>query len=249
MLARLAGLVLLAFGLGVGVAEADAITVRFPEGVTRAFPALRSTTGERLATGDLSQYADGDRVVSRLTFHFRDGSFYDETVTFSQNRVFTLLAYRLVQRGPSFPEVLDASFDRETGRYQVRYRADEQSPEETFRGDLRLPEDVYNGMLLMVLKNLPAQQRQTVEVVAFTPKPRLVKMQLIPAAQDPVEIGETTLRATRYLIRPDLGLFASLLVADLPDIKCWIVDGVAPAFVRFEGPLFFMGPVWRIEPY
>jgi hypothetical protein len=31
-------------------------------------------------------------------------------------------------------------------------------------------------------------------------------------------------------------------------VRCWIVDGDAPGFVRFEGPLYFMGPVWRIEP-
>ena len=48
-------------------------------------------------------------------------------------------------------------------------------------------------------------------------------------------------------MRPQLGLFASLLVADIPDVKCWIAVGEAPAFLRFEGPLYFMGPVWRID--
>lgn len=250
MTSRLLGLVVVGLvTLSTGVAGADVVAVKFPEGVTRAFPALRSTTGERLAIGDLAQYAAADRVVSRMTFRFKDGSLYDETVTFSQDDVFRLLSYHLVQRGPSFPEALDASFDRRSGRYEVRYRADADSPEETFRGELHLPADVYNGMLLLVLKNLPAQQRATVEVVAFTPKPRVIKMRMIPTGQDPMEIGGGAMRATRYLIRPDLGLFASLLIADLPDITCWIVEGPAPAFVRYEGPLFFMGPVWRIEPY
>jgi hypothetical protein len=40
-----------------------------------------------------------------------------------------------------------------------------------------------------------------------------------------------------------------LLVVDLPDVKMWIVPGAAPAFVRAEGPLYFMGPTWRIEPH
>ena len=35
--------------------------------------------------------------------------------------------------------------------------------------------------------------------------------------------------------------------ADIPDVKCWIASGDAPAFLRFEGPLYFMGPVWRID--
>ena len=53
--------------------------------------------------------------------------------------------------------------------------------------------------------------------------------------------------ATRFLVRPQLGLFASMLVADIPDVKCWIAGGDAPAFLRFEGPLYFMGPIWRID--
>ena len=27
----------------------------------------------------------------------------------------------------------------------------------------------------------------------------------------------------------------------------WILEGEAPAFVKSEGPLYFGGPVWRIE--
>ena len=53
--------------------------------------------------------------------------------------------------------------------------------------------------------------------------------------------------ATRFLVRPQLGMFASLLIADIPDVKCWIAGGEAPAFLRFEGPLYFMGPIWRID--
>jgi len=53
--------------------------------------------------------------------------------------------------------------------------------------------------------------------------------------------------ATRFLIKPQLGLFASLLVTDLPDVKIWILGGEAPAFLKFEGPLFFLGPIWRID--
>jgi hypothetical protein len=30
-------------------------------------------------------------------------------------------------------------------------------------------------------------------------------------------------------------------VTDLPDVKVWIFGGEAPAFLKFEGPLFFMG--------
>ena len=233
--------------LWCAAASAEPVAVRYIEGVTRAFPVLRSVTGERLAQGDLVQIARGDRVESRMVFKFRDGSLYDETVVFSQRDVFVLESYRLVQQGPAFPESMDAFVDRETGRYIVRYRADEESTEELLTGTFELPMDAYNGLLTTLMKNLPTGESTTVQIVAFTPKPRLVKMLLAPTIQDAVMVGETAMTATRFMIKPQLGLFASLLIADLPDVKCWIVEGAAPAFIKFEGPLYFMGPVWRIE--
>jgi len=226
---------------------AEPVTVRFTEGVTHAFPVLRSIGGEKLAQGELTQIPRGDRVENRLTFRFRDGSFYDERVVFSQRDMFTLVSYQLVQRGPSFPESIEAKVDRDSGRYEVRYKGDEDAAEEILKGKIELPNDVYNGLLGTLMKNLPAGTATSVQIIAFTPKPRFVKMLLAPAGDDTVMMGETAVPATRFLVKPQLGLFASLLVTDLPDVKVWILGGEAPAFLKFEGPLFFMGPIWRID--
>ena len=230
-----------------GTALAEPVAVRFTEGVGRGFPVLRDASGAKIAQGDLVQVARGDRVENRLTFRFRDGSFYDETVVFSQRDVFTLLSYRLVQRGPSFPESIDANVDRSSGRYTVRYKGDEDSPEEVVKGRFDMPADAYNGLLSTLMKNLATGESATVQIIAFTPKPRLVKMLLMPATEDTVMMSETAVASTRFLVKPQLGLFASLLVADIPDIKIWVSGGEAPAFLRFEGPLYFMGPIWRID--
>ncbi len=241
------GALVLSLG-SIAPAAAAPVAVRFTEGITRGFPVLRSASGEKLAQGELTQVAQGDVVRSRLVFRFNDGSLYDETVTFSQRGVFTLQYYRLVQRGPSFPETIEASLDRDTERYDVRYKADEDSPEEVLTGRFSMPVDAYNGMLGLLLKNLPAARPETVSVVAFVPKPQTIQMRLTPGASEAVLMGDSPHRAVRYTIRPQLGLFASMLVTDLPDIHCWILQGDAPGFLRFEGPLYFMGPIWRIEP-
>jgi hypothetical protein len=227
---------------------ADPIPVKHLEGVTRGFPVLRSLDGRVLAQGEMTQVIRGRDVVdNRLVFRFKDGSVHDERVVFSQRDVFTLLSYRILQEGPSFPETLEAQVDRTSGRYNVRYQADADSPEERLAGQFSLPPDAYNGLLSTLMKNLPAGTSRLVQVVAFTPKPRLVKMLLEPAAQDPVQVNEAAVVATRFRIRPQLGLFAALLVTDVPDLTCWIAGGEAPAFLRFEGPLYFMGPIWRID--
>ncbi|HXH83905.1 MAG TPA: hypothetical protein VNN07_13405, partial [Candidatus Tectomicrobia bacterium] len=64
--------------------------------------------------------------------------------------------------------------------------------------------------------------------------------------EDVVTVGHSRVPSARWLIRPQLGLLASLLVTDLPDVRLWIARGEAPGFIRFEGPLYFLGPVWRI---
>src|SRR3989475_6878823 len=179
---RSAGFCALAFMLWASPARSAPIAVQYQEGLVRAFPVLRSTDNEMLAQGDFAQVARGDQVTARLVFRFKDGSLHDETVVFSQRNRFTLLNYRIVQHGPSFPETLEASIDRQTGRYEVRYRADEESAEEYLSGTLALPDDAYNGMLSLIVKNLRPGASETVSIVAFTPKPRVVTLQLLPLA-------------------------------------------------------------------
>jgi len=86
----------------------------------------------------------GPTPTALVNTPFKDGSLHGEKVTFSQQRVFTMLSYRLVQRGPSFPETVEAWLDRKTGSYQVRSARDGR--EDASSGSIELPPDVYNGM-------------------------------------------------------------------------------------------------------
>jgi hypothetical protein len=229
--------------------EADSVLVRFTEGVSRGFLTLRSANGDKLADGELLQLLRPRGLESRLVFRFTDGSLYDETVLYSQRRVFELLHYRLIQRGASFPLTLDVSFDRKRARYEVRSR-NGTGPEKTLSGQLDLPPDVYNGMTATLLKNLRGGASETVHLVAFTPNPRLVKLHLTPAGEEAVRVGDALMTATRYQVKTDLegfvGFLASLLGRELPVLHYWILGGEVPAFVKFEGPFFMEGPVWRI---
>jgi hypothetical protein len=116
----LAVLMVLAALVSTPVAAAP-VAVQFPEGVTHGFFLVRSVAGEILGQGEMTQVVtEADLVESQLVFRFKDGSLHDEEVAFSQQRVFTLISYRLIQRGPSFPDQLDVSIDRGTAQYTVR---------------------------------------------------------------------------------------------------------------------------------
>ncbi len=119
MKSRCIGLLVVLFFTFVLALEAAPIAVRFPEGSLQGFLILRGMRGEELATGELQQQARTEGIHSRLVFHFKDGSQYEETVVFSQRKAFGMRQYRLVQRGPSFPMTLEALLDGESGQYKV----------------------------------------------------------------------------------------------------------------------------------
>ena len=232
-------------------AEADPIPVRMPEAPTYGFLALRGVDGATLAQGELVQTVSRGRVETQLGFLFRDGSRYSEKVVFTQARVFALQTYHVSQRGPSFPTALDVTFDRPSGRYTVRSQEKDEASPKVLEGQIDLPADVYNGMTSLLIRNLPSGGRANVRMVAFTPKPRVLDVELIPAGEAPYYVGGAARRARRY--RADLelpgllGIAATAIGKDPPDLSYWIAGGAVPAFLKFEGPFYVNGPIWRIE--
>ena len=133
----------------------------------------------------------------------------------------------------------------------MKTRARKDGREKVLDGKLDLPLDVYNGMVLTVVKNLSGGAGETVHMVAFTPEPKLIRLELRPAGEHKILVGGSEKSATHYVLKPILGiwlkLFASLLGRMPPDNHAWIVTADVPAFVKFEGPLSMNGPAWRIE--
>jgi hypothetical protein len=229
---------------------AEPVTVRYAEGLVHGFLSLRALDGTLLANGDLIQVARGDRVTSRLVFRFKDGSLHDETAVFSQRGHFRLLSNHLVQKGPTFPRPLDASIDCAKGQVAVRYTDDGKEKVEAER--LELPPDLANGMILTLLKNVRSNAPPaTLSMLAFTPKPRLVKLALSVAGEERFLTGGMARKAAHYVVKVEIGgltgLIAPLVGKQPPDSHVWVLGGEAPAFVKSEAPMYMGGPVWRIE--
>jgi len=235
-------------------AGAAPVAVRAAEGAIHGYLLVRSLVGETMGQGELIQVVKEDGLVeSHAVFHFKDGSLHDEKVVFSQKRVFTMIRYYLVQRGPLFPEQIDASVDRETGQYTVRSQAGKDEKEKVLTGHLDLPTDVYNGMLVVALKNLLSGADEMVSFLVFTPVPEIFKLRLLLMGEQTVRIGNLSRKASLYVFKPQIGKvreffgkFFGKLPADF-HYDCWIVADEVPSFVQFEGPLQLMGPIVRIE--
>jgi len=247
----LLGLLVWTLLLPATVRAQSPVTVQHTEGLIHGFLVLRTLEGEALADGELTQVARGDRVTSHLVFHFKDGSLHEETVVFSQRRNFRLISDHLLQKGPAFKHPMDVSIDGSTGQTTVRYTDDDGKDKEASER-LKIPPDLANGIILILLKNIPPDTAQTkFSMVAATPKPRLVKLLVSPEGEDSFSVGASRHKATRFVLKVEIGgvagVVAPLVGKQPPDTHVWIAGGDAPVFVKSEGSLYVGGPVWRIE--
>ena len=231
--------------------EDPPMPVRYREGITHGFLALRSDAGVLLAHGDLLQTAHGDTVEARLVFRFKDGSLLDEAVTYTQHDVFTMRGYHLVQRGPAFQNDTEVWMERAGGTYRVKSKSHEDNEEKSAEGKLDLAPDTYNGLVLTVLKNIPRGSGGSIHMVAFLPSPKVVRVEIQRAGEHKVLLGDQPRSAFHLVLKPRLGtftrLFAKLLGRFPPDNHAWILNDEVPTFVRFVGPLYPQGPIWQIQ--
>lgn len=197
---RVGAILLLTWMLcGLTPVEAAPVRVRLAEGNARGFLVLRSLDGEEIAHGELRQKPAGAVIESRLTLHFKDGSLRDEVAVFSQKGVFRLERYRLVQHGPSFPK-MEISFDRKTGRYDAVTQEKKEDKEKHASGTLDMPGDLYNGLPLILLKNMGTRDDAIVQTAVFTPKPRLVKTVLHREDEEQVTVAGEAKTVIRYVV-------------------------------------------------
>jgi hypothetical protein len=224
--------------------------VRHTEGRVHGFLALKEASGETLASGTLTQLANGNRVTATLIFHFKDGSLHEETTVFSQARAFQLLTYHLVQKGKAFKRPTDLTINATSGQVAIRYSDD--GKEKTINDHMKLPPDLANGMVPTLLSSISSKTPKTaVSMLVSTPKPRIVKLEISPAGEDSFSVAGGGGRAMRYIVKVKIGgisgVIAPIAGKQPPDTQVWIATGNAPGFLRSDGPLFEEGPVWRIE--
>jgi hypothetical protein len=236
--------------LAGGAVHAAPIPVRYVEGLTRGYMLLRDMSGKVLANGDLVQVAKDDEIEKRMTFRFKDGSLYDERVTYTEKGVFRLERYELTQRGPAFEHDLEISLTAATGVYKVHKKDRKDGDVDTDEGKLDLPDDVYNGLLMTIVKDLP-KEGAVVHFATFSPSARVVELELVPSGEHKITVGDLTQTARHILLKPKLGFFlkvaAKLTGRDPEDLHVWVATDDVPAFVGFEGAFNTPGPTWRIE--
>ncbi|MFZ0301894.1 MAG: hypothetical protein WAL75_04385 [Terracidiphilus sp.] len=232
-------------------AHADPTPVRHVQGTIHGFLELRAGDGRVVASGDVLQVPHGDRVTTQTFFKFKDGSTDDETTVYSQHHIFQLITDHHIQKGPSFPHPMDVTIDARGGQVTVRSTG-KDGKEEVKNDHMKLPPDLANGLVPLVVENMLADApATTVSLLVADPKPRIVKLVFSKVGEDDFSVGESPRKAIHYEIKIDLGgvagVVAPLIGKQPPNIQIWTVGGEAPVFVKELGPLYPDGPMMTIQ--
>ena len=243
-------LLLVALALTPALSPAEPVAVQYPEGSVHGYLALRDLSGKLLAAGDLIQTVHGEQLTSHLVYRFKDGSMDDETAVFTQSGHFHLVRDHHIQKGPSFPKPTDVTINASTGEVTVRYTEDGKLKVDSSHMDL--PNDLANGILLNLAKNLSPQTPETkISYLAATPKPKIVHVTFTPDGIDTFKSAGLTNKAQKFKIHVELGGLAGVIAPMMGkqphDSEVWVGAGDVPAFIKSETPLFLGGPQLRIE--
>lgn len=233
----------------VAVLHAEPVRVRHVEGVAHGFLVVHNAAGEAIAYGDMIQDTKRGVVTSRLTFHFKDGSLYDDTTIFSQRRVFRVLSDHLIEKGPSFKQPMETWLNGRTGEF--RTLTTDNGKDKLDSKKIKIPNDLANGIIYVVAKNIdPEAPSTTVSLLVATPKPRIIKLKFTPGGERGFTIGDLHRMALHYVIKFDLGgvtgVVAPVIGKQPADMDIWIASAGIPTFLMSRGQFFEGGPIWTI---
>jgi hypothetical protein len=239
--------------LGIGSlilpVEATSIRVKHREGTSHGFIVVHSADGQEIASGEMTETVDGDRVNSETTLYFKDGSIHDEVTAFSQKGHFRLLTDHLRQSGPSFPDSCDQRIDATSGTVTTQsLKSGAGKPEVRH---LKLPDDIGNGLLVTALRNTSPDEQVSMPLLVGASKPRVVELTIHSEGQKEFSAASRTITTTHYVVHVTIGgvagVMASVVGKQPPDMHFWILGGKAPTFIRAITPLFEDGPIWTID--
>lgn len=233
-----------------GPVSADPIPVKEKQGAVYGFLILKSAEGKVIAMGDQINTVEGNRIQSRMTLHFRDGSIDDEVSVFTQGAVFQLMSDHHMQKGPSFREPMDVSIN--VPAKTVGWQEMKNGHQERHTEHMDLPSDLANGMTSLIVENFPEKFPEfKVSYLAGSSKPRVVKLSARPDGEETFRVGGISRRSKKYKIHIEIGgvagIVAPLIGKQPSDVEMWVTAGPVATFLKMVGPLYNQGPIWTME--
>jgi hypothetical protein len=218
--------------------SALAVEVTEFEGTAHGFPALLDSNGKKLADGEFTQRLDDGRLRIAITYRYEGGDRTEEKAVFRQKP-------ELIQEEWSWRELKGGQLTR---HFAVDFKTQTATAQKREKDELKdwsekievQPGRTFAGYgFMLAVQNLRARlvhgEQIELEAVGFTPKPRVVTVQISHGGVDQMKMSDRLLEGDRFIIHPKIGVIAGLFV-HVPDTLIWLTKPPAE-FLRWEGPI------------
>lgn len=209
------------------------------EATARGYPVLRDMAGKKLADGDFTQRLEGGQLHVRIIYHLGHGGRIEEKAVFRQRP-------QLLQEGWSWTETRDGKVYRQ---FEVNFKSGNATSRKREANGFKQwskavkiqPGRTFAGFgFTMAIKNLRARltkgERVELEAIAFTPQPRLARVEISHGGLDQIRMADRRVKADHFVIHPKIPWVARLFVR-VPDTHIWLSSPAPAGFLRFEGPM------------
>jgi len=218
--------------------SSPAVEVTEFEATTHGFPALLDSNGKKLADGEFAQWIEDERLHITITYKFKRGDRTEEKAVFRQKP-------ELIQEEWSWRELkggqlvrhFAVDFKTQTATAQKREKDDLKNWSEKI--DVQAGRTFAGYGFMLALQNLRPRllrgEQIELQAVGFTPKPKIVTVQISHGGVDQMKMSDRLLEGDRFVIHTKIPAIVGLFV-HLPDTLIWLTKPPAE-FLRWEGPV------------
>lgn len=216
------------------------VPVRHAIGALHGFPSMSAAgpEGQVVADGELTQEVTGQRVVVRARWRFADGLVAEERDELRAGTSLSQERFSWVERRAG-QEIRRFEVDFASGEATATTRDRDGEPRRE-HARLELPRDRafagYGLALAASQLGLAAGAKAELTMVAFTPAPRAVALEVRREREEAVSVAGRAVPCDRYALHPVLP-FPLRLVVHPRDGHLWLTRAAPPALVRAEHPL------------
>jgi len=208
-------------------------------GPAHGYPAFRDINGNTLGDGEFLQWLEEGRLHIKISYRFKDGRRIEETGVLRQKP-------EIVQDEWSWKETKGGETLRE---FAIDFGGQKATAQKRENGEIKhwdekldiQPGQTFAGFgFTVALQNLRARLLQgehiSLKAVGFSPKPRLVTVDISHAGVERMEMGGRTVEGDHFVVHPDIPAIAKLFVS-VPDNQIWLTHPAPAGFLRVEGPV------------
>ncbi len=229
------GFWLLAHGARAQISAGEASLVSAQHG----FPAMRNLQGDKLADGEFLQWLENGTLHVTIDYNFSDGRHIQEKSSLQ-------LTPALTQETWGWNESKNGVALR---HFEVDFRSGKAIAETRMESGIkRQAEDIkvepgrtFAGFAFALAiererGRLVNGEKIKLKAIGFTPKPRVVSVEISSGGLDRMRMGNRIVQGDRFIIHPEVPAIAKLFV-EAKDTHIWLTTPPAAGFLRWEGPL------------